>query len=141
MKQNRHIGYRFTDILVILAPILCPVLALIHGLVGSGTWHDSLDAWRGEYIGPFFDFPVNPWKELLPTFGGLLLSYIIFLTLALGIARNINRNSLFYRLRRVIGLALVLVGALVFFYSMIYASAGMPGFKSRLSLSTLTLMR
>jgi hypothetical protein len=121
-KQNKHIDYRFNDVLVILAPLLCPVLALIHGLIGSGTWADSLDAWRGEYIGPFFDFPVNPWRDLLPTLGGLLLGYIVSLVLALGIARSISRNSLFCRLRLIIGIGLAVVGALVFFYSMLYTS-------------------
>ena len=122
MKRSKYVDLRSTDALVILAPVLCPVLALIHGLIGSGTWADSLDAWRGEYIGKFFDFPVNPWKGLLPTFGGLLLGYIVSLVLTLSVARSVRQNSSFYRLRLVIGGGLLMVGALVFFYSMVYAS-------------------
>jgi hypothetical protein len=122
MKRRKHIDLRSTDALVILVPVLCPVLALIHGLIGSGTWHTSLDAWRGGYVHPVLGVPMYTWEELLPTLGGLLLGYIVSLVLALGIARSINRNSPFYRLRLIIGIGLAVVGALAFFCSMVYAS-------------------
>jgi hypothetical protein len=121
-KRSIHIDLRPIDALVILAPMLCPVLALVHGLIGSGTWHTSLDAWRGGYVHPVFGIPIYPWRELLPTLGGLLLGYAGSLVLALSVTRSLSRNSPFYRLRLIIGVGLLIVGALVFFYSMVYAS-------------------
>lgn len=106
----------FKEMAVDMALLLVPTLALIHGFYVSGTWRAALNAWQGKYVNRLTGLPSNPWLEVLPILCGLLAIYIASIWSALALSA-VSRKG-----RLVVGIALSLVGAVLFFGATLYAS-------------------
>lgn len=114
--RRTHLQRNLTSFLISCCLMVIPLLAMTHGLIESGAWTSAQEAILGNYIDPFLGHKTNPWTNVLPVFGGTLLTYAIttFTAIALG---SIPRMRQVWRELAIV--ALLLLGSIAYCVAMI----------------------